>query len=248
MKRVRDPRMLAAMTAAFIGACAARRATPPIAAADDGDDEAAVAASEAQASALVPVRLAARSQVGRTRGGLEHLRSAVVAAARRHLGKRVHGDCSGFVLRVYREAGLAVAPQGPARSLSEALWKASRPVTRPHPGDLAFFHDTYDRNRDDRIGDPWSHSGVVESVSGDAVLVIHRSGTRIERLRMNLSRPGDEQENDRLRMKRPSDRPGTRYLAGELFAAFGALLGSEFTRMSQSGHAAADTVRHTATR
>ncbi len=153
----------------------------------------------------------------------ETMRAELVSAARRHLGRSFRGDCSGFVLALMRGAGLEVA-LGPGRSRSESLFRASRPVRAPQPGDLAFFNDTYDRNRDGRANDPYTHVALVEAVNGTAVLLLHRSRRGIERVRMDLSRPGDPASNDPVRELRPSDPPATRVLAGELFAGFGTVL------------------------
>jgi hypothetical protein len=121
-------------------------------------------------------------------------------------------------------------------------------VDAPLPGDAAFFHDTYDRNRDRRANDRFTHVGLVEKVDGTAIVLIHRSVHGVERLRMDLARPDDPDANDRLRFQRRGDAPGTRYLAGELFAAFGELLGGEFTRMLQASRAAGTGGRHPARR
>jgi hypothetical protein len=97
-------------------------------------------------------------------------------------------------------------------------------VDRPQPGDLVFFHDTYDRNRDGRLGDEWTHVALVEAVDGDRVWIIHRGGSRIVRLLMDRAHPDDEGVNDPVRMKARRDPPGTRYLTGELFAGYGAVV------------------------
>ena len=150
------------------------------------------------------------------------------------------------MLAALRAAGLT--PRlGPARSRSEALYRASRPVERPRPGDLVFFHDTYDRDRNGRGGDRFTHVGLVEAVDGDAVAILHRGG-RVERIRMDLARPSDPAANDPVRVARRRDARGTRYLAGELFAAYGELLGGDVTQMLQGGRAPAVRARHPATR
>jgi len=142
-----------------------------------------------------------------------------VQAARRRLGHAYGGDCSTFVRRSYAEAGLAL-PAVPARSASESLYRALHPVRRPRPGDLAFFHGSFDRNRDGRGRDRFTHVALVEEVDGAAVALIHRSSRGIERLSMNLARPHDPSENGFLRKRRSGDRPGLRYLSGELFAGY----------------------------
>jgi hypothetical protein len=151
-------------------------------------------------------------------------RASIVAAARRQLGIRFREDCSGFVLSLLRTAGVEVA-LAPARSRSESLYLASRRVRAPRPGDLAFFHDTYDRNRDGRANDPYTHVAVVESVAGDAVLLVHRGGRGIERVKMDLTRSSERASNDPVRHRRRGDPRSLRVLAGELFAGYGTVVG-----------------------
>lgn len=182
-------------------------------------------------------------------GPADPARETVLQAARRHVGELARAlDCSGFVLRAFHDAHIPLPALPAAISRTESLWRASRPVDVPHPGDLAFFHDTYDRDRNGKPGDRFTHVAVVEAVQGTMVILIHRSVHGIERLRMDLARPRDESSNDRLRVQRRGDAPGTHYLAGELFAAFGALLGEPGTPMLQASHGAVDSEAHPAAR
>jgi hypothetical protein len=127
------------------------------------------------------------------------------------------------VLAALRSAG--VSPRlAPARSLTESLFRASAPAELPRPGDLAFFHDTYDRNRDGRRNDRFTHVALVEAVEGAAVLLLHRGSRGIERVRMDLGRPSDRRANDPVRPARRGDPPRSRRLAGELFAGYGAVI------------------------
>ena len=150
------------------------------------------------------------------------VRERMVTAARRLVGRPFRGDCSAFVLSILHGAGIRpVLP--PARSRSESLWWTSRAVETPRPGDLAFFHDTYDRNHDGLANDPYTHVALVEAVEGAVVTLLHRGLGRIERIRMDLAHPRDPAANDAVRIARVGDPPGTRVLSGELFAGFGAL-------------------------
>jgi hypothetical protein len=151
-------------------------------------------------------------------------RGRIVEKGLRFLGHPFNGDCSGYVRQVMREAGIDLGPLPSARSMSESLHLASQPVRDPAPGDLVFFHDTYDRNRDGELGDLWTHVALVEAVDGDQVSILHRGGKGIIRLEMNLSRPHDETANDPVRSRNGRDPPGTRYLTGELFAGYGAVV------------------------
>jgi hypothetical protein len=126
------------------------------------------------------------------------------------------------VLGVLDRAGVRLSLRS-ARSRSESLHLATRRVRRPRPGDLAFFHDTYDRDRDGRAGDRFTHVAIVERVRGGKVTLVHVLGRKVVRTRLDLARPGDRRANDPIRVRRRADAPGTRYLAGELLAGFGAL-------------------------
>jgi hypothetical protein len=175
------------------------------------------------AAAIVLAAIAAAPRVAAGRAPAA-AREEIVAAARRQLGQSFAGDCSGFVLSLLRTAGVPVA-LAPARSRSESLYLASRRVSHPHPGDLAFFHDTYDRDRDGRANDPFTHVAVVEAVDGPRVTLVHRSSRGIERIRMDLARPGDRAANDPVRHLRRTEPRSLRVLASELFAGYGAVLG-----------------------
>jgi hypothetical protein len=108
---------------------------------------------------------------------------------------------------------------------------ATRPTTRPRAGDLAFFHNTYDRNRDGRVNDPYSHVAIVEKVEGTQLTLIHRGSKGIARIRMDVSRPSDRERNSVLRVRRRDDPPGLRYLTGELCAGFGVVVPVEEMRV-----------------
>lgn len=102
---------------------------------------------------------------------------------------------------------------------------------RPAVGDLAFFHNTFDANGDRRPNDWYTHVGIVESVDeSNTVTVLSFVDDSVARLTMNLERPGDSRAdgadlNSTLREPSRNDTPHTQYLAGQLFAGFGSLLG-----------------------
>lgn len=148
-------------------------------------------------------------------------RTKIVSAARHHVGRAFSGDCSGFVEKVLDEAGHPIQPAN-ARTGSEGLYRALRPVRRPRPGDLAFFHDTVDRDRDGRVDDAFTHVALVESVRGNQVTLIHRGSRGVARLHLDLRHRHDRRRNSTLRWRRAGDPPGTRYLAGELLTGFAA--------------------------
>jgi hypothetical protein len=142
-------------------------------------------------------------------------------------GQAYRFDCSGLV-----EASLASA-RCPHRGSSAMLWEEAVKLgvdhRRPTPavGDVAFFDDTYDRNRNGRVDDPLSHTAIVESVASDGTItLVHVGSAGVVRFRMNLRRPHDATDerghalNDALRVRRGGDPAGARYLAGELWVGF----------------------------
>lgn len=156
---------------------------------------------------------------------------AIARAARHFLSHRPRGfrdDCSGLVSASLHRAGLPIT--GNTRSLWDGARRA-RAVHRrkhPHPGDVAFFDDTYDRNRNGRWDDDLTHVAVVLEVDGDGTILLAHGGTSRGRseLRMNLveSRVHVDRDgrvlNDYLRHPAAGDTDRSRYLAGELWRGF----------------------------
>jgi len=153
----------------------------------------------------------------------------------RNLAKVSRGmpnDCSGFVRLAYLSAGIDLVAHGfqAGENAVSAIFRRATEGKRlhhraPRPGDLVFFRETYDRNRDGRRNDGMTHIGVVEDVGDDGtVTFIHRGSKGVARSRMNLSHPEKHQlaqggpvVNDFLR---PATKGGRAYLTGELFVAF----------------------------
>jgi peptidoglycan DL-endopeptidase CwlO len=196
----------------------------PAAAEPPAGEPLAGAASEPGAAPLEP---APDEGPAAPRDDRTELRQRILAAARRLLGHHPHLDCSGYVLAAFRGAGLRVVlpPHG---SRSQALLAAGGSVGSPQPGDLALFHDTYDRNRNGKVDDGITHVALVEAVDGDQVTLLHR-GRRVERLRMNLASPSDRTLNDQVRYRRRRDPAQVRTLTGELFTTYAALPEGEVT-------------------
>ncbi len=170
-------------------------------------------------------------------------RASALDAARNLVGKRqiavgarrFGDDCTGLVRAVYSQAGVDLMADGAGGDNGvTAIWRfASRhgrifEVGRPLPGDLVFFRDTYDLNRDGRTNDGLTHVGVVDDVEADGtVVVIHRVASGVVRYRMNLEhrdQPTDHDGhrwNDWLRAEQAGARPR---LTGQLFAGYATLL------------------------
>ena len=95
----------------------------------------------------------------------------------------------------------------------------------PAPGDLVFWRDTYDRNRNGRADDPFTHVGVVEYVVDGTVVFLHRGGKAVARGAMDPARPGEGTANgvvvnSPIRARNPR-LAGVPFLAGALFAGYG---------------------------
>lgn len=171
-------------------------------------------------------------------------RLQAVALARRLVGRRtvswpgqpIPDDCSGLVLGIYASVGVSLRGMAqPGDNAVTALYRFARSHGRvftsgtPSPGDLVFFHDTYDQNGDGLVDDGLTHVALVEAVEDDGtVLIIHRVRRGVMRYRMNLRHPelrADPRSgrplNDYLRGSSGNARP---VLTGQLFATFGAVL------------------------
>lgn len=148
----------------------------------------------------------------------------------RTVSTTVNDDCSGFTQLAYRKPGLSLMPEQtlPGENGVKAIYrKASGLGTlrdTPRPGDMVFFRDTHDRNKNGKLDDGLTHIGIVERVGDDGtVTFVHKAGGWVKRGKFNLARPDvrkDEQGrvlNDWLRRR---DKRNRGYLAGELVAGF----------------------------
>ena len=141
--------------------------------------------------------------------------------------------CNGLVLDILSDAGITM------KGRVDSLWAQSRnngwthQRKTPQPGDIVFWHRTYDRNRNGRVDDQFTHIGVVISIDAQkTALIVHRGSKGIRPLRMNLHYPdtykqGDAIFNDYLAASgygRKDER-----LSGQLFAGF-ATIGANATR------------------
>lgn len=150
----------------------------------------------------------------------------------RSVDASVPDDCTGLVRLAYEKAGIELmqGPGGFGHNGVTFLYGRARKLgalhrERPKPGDIAFFRETYDRNRDGRRNDGLTHVAVVERVEpGGQVVLVHRGSKGVARTRMNLKHPtthrrkrGGSVVNDYLRA---ASRQQRAWLTGELFAGF----------------------------
>ncbi len=168
----------------------------------------------------------------------------MLSAARAGLGKRGGRegiDCSTFVRAAYSAAGVDLyAEASPRDNGVQAIRRYVRRHGRLHrrrqpaPGDLVFFDNSYDRNRNRLLDDRLTHVGIVEEVLPDGTaLVLHSTNHGVVREPMNLRRPhasrgaGGEPINAVLRRRTSHDSPRTPRFMAELFAGFGTVFGAE---------------------
>ncbi|WP_343073236.1 CHAP domain-containing protein [Pyxidicoccus fallax] len=198
---------------------------------------AGVIAAALQAAALVtgPANTTGRfwdEMLSPTELGRAIVKRSIELVGARKLSRGVPNDCSGFVRLAYLAGGIDLVAHGflAGENAVSAIFRRAIEVgtvhhQSPRPGDLVFFRETYDRNRDGRRNDGMTHIGVVEGVDADGtVTFIHRGGKGVARSRLNLSAPTKHQAsqggavlNDYIR---PAAKGSRAYLAGELFAAF----------------------------
>lgn len=155
-------------------------------------------------------------------------------------GKRYNADCSGYVEAVYASNGLPFRDrlfglprtEGGAVALIHALIQSTgflhRDTALVLPGDLIFWDNTYDRNRNGKVDDPLTHIGIVERVDSDGTVhYLHRGSRGVAIGYLNVGHTDRQRDeagkslNSWVRHRRSGDPPGTRYLASQLFVAFG---------------------------
>ena len=214
--------------------CVAACAAPRMAARTD------LAPAPVEAAPVIPVEAATAVPVVHKEAPARRMRPSTGERIARRAGELVGresvpdiapgytDDCSGFVRLVYASEGVDLSRLPARSSIVQAMYVRAREngalrEGSPRPGDLVFFRNTYDRNRDGRRNDGLTHVGIVESVEDDGtVTFVHRGGSGVVRARLNLespktSRDGDETLNDVMRRKSKLSRA---YLAGELFAGY----------------------------
>lgn len=173
----------------------------------------------------------ARSAIGRRAVSRASLWVGLPSLSR--LSREVNDDCSGLMHLAYWRPGLSLMPEAPRPGENgvAAIYRKAQELgglrERPRAGDLVFFQETYDRNRDGRRNDGLTHIGVVERVSADGLVTfVHRAGGGVKRSRLHLYQRDVRRDgkgrvlNDWLRR---ADGKGSSQLAGELVVGFAAV-------------------------
>ena len=155
----------------------------------------------------------------------------MMGAEKVRVGKTPYrSDCSGFVSAVYEAEGVELTVSGASGSSgTEIIYRSLKSKGRlvgdraVRPGDLAFFHNTHDRNGNKLRDDRFTHVALVERVGADGTIgLLHYASGKVKRGVMNLrdknaARHPDTGEtlNSYLR------RGGGKVLTGQLFFRFG---------------------------
>lgn len=190
----------------------------------------------------VPGRPSYEFTPGDTESMLEFARSLIGSRGPLVVGeRRFPFDCSGYVSAVYYHMGedlmaLELPPSEGNISGTEIIYLQMLERGRifkkhPRPGDLVFFDNTWDRDGDGELNDPFTHIGVVHQVlPDDTVEILHLGNSGIAYLRMNLKREDEARDaatgevlNDQLRRRSSRDGNDIPYLSAQLFRAFGRL-------------------------
>ena len=156
-------------------------------------------------------------------------------------GKRsrnFRNDCSGFTRKVYSKFNIELfrLPRHELKSINgkwlngvELIWKYCKKHGKvfirktPKTGDIVFFDNTHDRNKNGSYDDYFTHVGIVVKVDKDKTIhYIHKatSGVKISKLNMkykNKRKYGKKEINSYLR------RRGKYRLSGQLLRGFGSI-------------------------
>lgn len=176
-------------------------------------------------------------------------RKMIVKTAKSLLGRKpiiVNGvkypfDCSGLVRAVYQSAGIDLygeVHKYPNLSGVKLIYKyceahgSIKKTKTAKPGDIIFFDNTYDKNKDKKSDDKLTHVAIVEKASwGKTITFIHVSShSGIVRDKMNLNYPdvytkknSKKVLNDFLRVRSKYNKDA-KLLSGQLFAGFGVVI------------------------
>jgi hypothetical protein len=147
-------------------------------------------------------------------------------------------DCSGFVLTVYKFANISffeeqkgkIEEKNGVKFIYKALKNAKKiyRIKIPNAADIVFFNNTWDSNYNGKVNDELTHVGIVLFVDENGTITFIHSSRKegVNRDCVNLYHPEKEKLcgvtiNSKIRPRENTDPPDTKYLAGELFNAFG---------------------------
>ncbi len=226
--RVRTLLVVLGLGAAAIAWPLSRDVAPPVA--PPAPETPAATSEPMRRAAHAVLALAMLAQQAPAEPGQDPLGWTTARLARHYLISRPRGfrdDCSGFVSAVFTAAGV------PMDHVVATLWERAETLDAlhwgaPRLGDLVFFDDTWDRNRNGQWDDPLTHVGLVIDVEPDGTVLFAHAGTRAGRTvgYLNLDQPYTDRDatgarkNVWLREPAAYDPPGVGYLASDLWAGW----------------------------
>lgn len=145
-------------------------------------------------------------------------------------------DCSGYVQAVFHTLGFdldafyrAYRIQTNGVNLIKHFVERSGAFEEQGTiklGDLVFFSNTYDQNKDGKLNDEYTHIGIVESISTDGTIAfLHYLQNQVRRDWMNLKRPSQHTDGGKIinSYLRRQSKYGSSAFASQLFVGFGRL-------------------------
>ncbi|MEW6556820.1 MAG: NlpC/P60 family protein [Elusimicrobiota bacterium] len=140
-------------------------------------------------------------------------------------------DCSGFVRAVYVMTGInqlennikKISGERNVQRIWKILYQHNKIYSKnikPVKGDIIFFDNTYDTDRNPETYDKLTHIGIVENVdSKGTIKYIHSSVD--EGVIVSFANRRYPRKDTLLRKRRKKDPKGTKYHSGELINSFG---------------------------
>ncbi|MBU1076242.1 MAG: C40 family peptidase [Spirochaetes bacterium] len=171
----------------------------------------------------------------------EILRNNIIKTANSYAkDNKIKIDCSGLILKILEKNYVtifkkqAVIPPGAngvkiIYSTLKRYNKIYRIYSKIRSGDLIFFSNTYDKNRNRINDDTLTHIAIIVDVDNDGTITyVHTSSKGVVTGKMNLRKRGrhtykNKEINSNLRRKTAGDTKAVRYLSGELFYSFGTI-------------------------
>ncbi len=145
-------------------------------------------------------------------------------------GKKYRNDCTGFVTACYGRVPLdLIAPGTKGKSGTELMFRTLKsrgrivPAGQAKPGDIVFFHNTWDKNGNGLRDDRFTHVALVVEVDSDGRLqVLHYASGKVKRGYMHPKRRGEARDKNSRRVLNSHVRRGRgRTLMGQLMFAIG---------------------------
>ncbi|MCI5071670.1 C40 family peptidase [bacterium] len=151
-------------------------------------------------------------------------------------------DCSGYIASILHRNGLLTKKYARTQKvkgngvsiLYQFIEKNGSILDKdqfPKMGDIVFFSNTYDRNRDGKNNDVLSHIGIIENVSNDGqITFLHHSSGKVRKSYLNNGFANQHKDKNKtllnsfLRRRRSSDPSNTKYLAAQLVHSYGSLI------------------------